>query len=276
MARFDQGWVKCYRLRYDHWLEHDLLAWAVLMKLIQWANYEDSPANAKIQLKRGQVATSSLELSKRFRIGRKRIRNVLDELTTRQIIGQQPGHLGTIITILNYDKYQTNEKDGASSSANEGPTEGQPRANEGPLNKEIKNNKKERTKELNTGAKPPSAVAEFPGRQFIAAYCEAYKAKYTVNPVIDGRAQGIAKRVVDSKNGIGPTKAIALVKAYLQMNDQWFLKKKHDLFTFEQNLNSIELFAETGKQITNNLAQQIEISDQNRSVIDDYFREREG
>lgn len=271
MARFDNGWVKIWRLHQEHWLERDRFTKMVLMTLVEWANYQDSPPNSKIVLKKGQVATSAIELSKVFRIGRQRIRTSLRLLQDASVINQSTNHLGTIITICNYDKYQSNEKELTTPLTNSQPASNQPLTTSQPLNKEVKQLRSKEVKN-NTGDKSPTAVAVTPVKNFIARYCEVYKAKYSTNPVIDGRASGVAKRVTGA---IGENRAIELIEAFLEMSDQWFVKKKHDLFTFEQNLNGIELFAKTGKQITNNQAQQIEISDQNRTVIEGYFRDKE-
>lgn len=92
------------------------------------------------------------------------------------------------------------------------------------------------TKKNNTGQSPDTAVVGV--RDFVSSYCEAFKKRYTTNPIVDGRSSGIAKRIVKS---LGLPKAKALVESYLTMNDQWFITKGHDLQTFEGSLNKIEM-----------------------------------
>lgn len=154
MARFDSGWVKVWRLHREHWLEKDRFTKAVLMLLVEWANYQDSPPNSKIVLKRGQVATSAVELAKAFKIGRQRIRTSLKLLQDSSVINQSTNHLGTIITICNYEKYQATEKELTTPLTMEQPASNQPLTSCQPLIKELK---KERIKEKKS--MPPSADA---------------------------------------------------------------------------------------------------------------------
>lgn len=70
----------------------------------------------------------------------------------------------------------------------------------------------------------------------IAAYCDAFRARYGMNPPIDGKAAGLAKNLLRS---IPLEKACLLVQAYLQLEDQWFLTKCHDFPTFIQNLTKV-------------------------------------
>jgi hypothetical protein len=81
---------------------------------------------------------------------------------------------------------------------------------------------------------------------FIARYCDSWKERYKTqkNPAITGKIAGIAKRLVKD---LGVERATALVEAYLEMEDSWFLKKRHGLVEFEQNLNAVIQFHETGE-----------------------------
>lgn len=81
---------------------------------------------------------------------------------------------------------------------------------------------------------------------FISAYCSAWKSKYGARPEITGKEQGIAKRLAGA---IGTERASELVAAYLLMQDRWFQQKRHDLSTFEQNLNAVVQFHDTGKTL---------------------------
>lgn len=93
---------------------------------------------------------------------------------------------------------------------------------------------------------------------FIGTYCRVWKDKYEARPEITGKEQGIAKRLTKD---IGSERASELVESFLLMNDGWFLQKRHDLSTFEQNLNAVVQFHETGKTITRSDAKNIERQD---------------
>lgn len=91
------------------------------------------------------------------------------------------------------------------------------------------------------GAAKPNAGA------FIGAYCSAWKERYGTRPEITGKEQGIAKRLAGS---IGTERLSELVESFLHMNDSWFVQKRHDLATFEANLNAVVQYHDTGKSIT--------------------------
>ncbi len=82
---------------------------------------------------------------------------------------------------------------------------------------------------------------------FIAAYAEAWKCRWKSSPVIDGRSAGVAKRLVTD---LGVRAAIELVEVYLQMNDVYFVQRRHDLLTFSFNLNQVKLYSEGHGTIT--------------------------
>jgi hypothetical protein len=90
---------------------------------------------------------------------------------------------------------------------------------------------------------------------FIGTYCRAWKERYDARPEITGKEQGIAKRLSGS---IGTERASELVESFIRMNDAWFLTKRHDLATFDQNLNAVVQFHDTGKQVTQQQARAAE------------------
>lgn len=103
--------------------------------------------------------------------------------------------------------------------------------------------------EISKEAAEPNAGA------FIAAYCREWKSKYGSRPEITGKERGIAKRLCGF---IGTERACNLVEAFFRMQNQWFLTKRHDLATFEQNLNAVVQFHDTGTQITQGQARAAE------------------
>lgn len=81
-------------------------------------------------------------------------------------------------------------------------------------------------------------------KEIISLYCEFYKKRYGANPVFTGKNTGIIKRLLKD---LGYKKLTMMLQVYLQMNDQWFLKRHHDLTTFEQSLQKIAVATQTGK-----------------------------
>ncbi len=85
-------------------------------------------------------------------------------------------------------------------------------------------------------------------RKFIAAYCEAFKRAHGFVPKITGPASSHAKSIVKT---CGLDDAIKLVDAYFEMPDTFFIARCHDLTTFYLNITKIQVYANTGKSITN-------------------------
>lgn len=89
----------------------------------------------------------------------------------------------------------------------------------------------------------------------IQTYCDAWHARYSTSPIITGKAAGQIKQLVKD---LGSAKAIDLINAYLDMPDQWFITKRHDIPTLITNLNSVGQFMDTGRLITRKDTQQVD------------------
>lgn len=100
---------------------------------------------------------------------------------------------------------------------------------------------------------------------FIATYCDAFKARYRVFPEMKGRPAGVAKRIVKA---LGNEKACALVETYLLMNE--FVGRNHDLVSFEMNINKVKVFHETGRTVNQTQARRLEQVDANAQAIREY------
>lgn len=157
MSRFDHGWVRSHRKLFvnnrTNKFYGDHAKAYVFLTLISWANYEEGKTLLKkqqITLKRGQVATSQREILDWTGLSRKVVERCLKTLEMDQAIEQQKGPHGSVITICNYDSYQSKkdleeqqkeqqkEQQRSHTGAYKGATQGQ-------YNEEVK---KERNKEL--------------------------------------------------------------------------------------------------------------------------------
>lgn len=101
---------------------------------------------------------------------------------------------------------------------------------------------------LNKNALPekPSVLSEnenLKSKNFIAKYCQLWKARYNSSPPITGKDAGIVKRVI--KN-LSFEKADFYLEAYFKMPDSFLFKAKHPLELFENKLKEIAAFSETG------------------------------
>src|SRR5210317_1233173 len=85
--------------------------------LANWQTGSFRKRGVKITVKRGQLARSKLELADRWRWSRGKVTRFLDELESDQQILQQTSKLTTLISIINYDRYQS---DGTTDEATDG------------------------------------------------------------------------------------------------------------------------------------------------------------
>lgn len=123
-----RGWVKIHRqlLHPDHPLHPRmrgeeacyLAAWIDLIGFAQWSSH--GPLNA------GQLEASEDFLRKRWNWTRKKVRYFLKKLEGRNMIRRNTnrGSRPSIITIVNYSKYQSAQKQGMSSSTGGGTASG--------------------------------------------------------------------------------------------------------------------------------------------------------
>lgn len=103
-----------------------------------------------------------------------------------------------------------------------------------------------------------SSSNEFPSETpkssaFVAAYCSRFKARWGINPLIQGKDAGIAKRLAKT---ISLERFEFLLDAFFEMPDSWLVKNKHPLGFFETKLNEVTVFADSGKFTTQTQARQ--------------------
>jgi hypothetical protein len=115
----------------------------VFFKLLFKASYKDKRWEG-VDIKRGQLVTGRAALSKELNLSEQVVRTCLDKLTKSGYINQQSTNRYTIITICNYDSWQTLTKTNNQQLTSE-PTNNQPTDNHyiNKYNKESKDIKEE-------------------------------------------------------------------------------------------------------------------------------------
>ena len=106
------GWVKIHRKIFENGLSEDkpytkLLAWIFMIAM---ANHKESffyIRGNKFTVGRGQLAWSESRLAAQFGWSRGRIRRFLNDLKNERQIVQQKNNITSLITISNYDRYQS-------------------------------------------------------------------------------------------------------------------------------------------------------------------------
>lgn len=117
------GWIKLYRKSFNNelYFAEPFTKWQAWVDMLLLANHEENvitKRGIKIIVERGQIGYSEVSLAERWKWSRDKVRRFLKYLEngekndtakngkTRQQIRQQKCNTTTLITILNYEKYQ--------------------------------------------------------------------------------------------------------------------------------------------------------------------------
>ena len=108
----DKGFIKLSREIADHplWLASPFTpgqAWVDLLMLASWKDSRFYIRGNRVDVKRGQLAYSIKKLAERWQWSRGKAKRFLDELENDHQIRQQNMSVTTLITIVNFDKYQS-------------------------------------------------------------------------------------------------------------------------------------------------------------------------
>ena len=93
----------------DEWLSEPFTraqAWVDLIGLARWKAGHARIKGVKIDLDRGQLCWSEVKLAERWQWSRGKVRRFLKELETEQRIVQQKSRVTSVISLVNYNRYQ--------------------------------------------------------------------------------------------------------------------------------------------------------------------------
>lgn len=126
-----RGNILLHRKIVDWEWYNDPNAMRLFIHLLLTANWEDKKWRGN-DVRRGQRITSIANLAKELCLSDKQIRIALDKLKRTSEVASKGASSFTLVTVINYDLYQDQEKirasKGASNKANGGQTEGKRRA----------------------------------------------------------------------------------------------------------------------------------------------------
>lgn len=145
------GWIKIHRRLLDwEWYDDNNVV-RVFLHLLLTANYEPKKWHGQT-IERGTLITGRIALAQETNLSEQQVRTALKKLESTGEITTKSTNQFTIITICNYERYQTTET--AEQPTNQ-PTNNQQITNEQPTNnqritttKEYKEYKKERNEEI--------------------------------------------------------------------------------------------------------------------------------
>ena len=118
-----KGWIQLHRKLTDNplWTCEKFTRGQAWVDLLLLANHCDNyfyKRGVKIDVKRGQVGISEVGLADRWKWSRSKVKKFINDLEKEQQIVQQKSNVTQIVTILNYDVYQTKEQQTVQQKSN--------------------------------------------------------------------------------------------------------------------------------------------------------------
>lgn len=165
------GWFAMSRAMFEHPLfagrPDRIAAWAWIIAKAAWKDTRQNANGKIIVVKRGQLLTSYRQMSRATGVPVKPLRTLISALTDENAIGTDTGTGRLLITIRNYDRYQSPSEAAGTGGAHEGHTRG------------TQKNKGTREQDIPVGAQAPSEPIQVSvvttalwnvGKQYLASH----------------------------------------------------------------------------------------------------------
>jgi len=166
------GWIKLHRSLLDWEWYDDHNTFRVFMHCLLKANHQDKRYKGSI-IKRGTFYTSRELLSAETTLSERQVRTALNKLKTTNELTIKTSKQGTVIEVVNYEKYQVIDQQSDQIKTNERPTNDQ-QTTSNKNDKNIKNDKNERSiidRENDFRLKAQSYQSEY-SFQLIDSFCD--------------------------------------------------------------------------------------------------------
>lgn len=111
-----EGWISVYRDLQNHWIWDSKepfdkrSAWIDLLLMVNHKDSEIDFDNGKMLVERGQRIISLKKLAIRWKWSRHKVSDFLNRLEQEHMLIQVRDNKKTLISIVNYDKYQIREQ----------------------------------------------------------------------------------------------------------------------------------------------------------------------
>ena len=112
------GWIKLHRGLFDHWIASDPDFLSVWVRMLTEANFEDKRQlfnGALLDIKRGQIIFGLDAWSSKTGVGISKLRRLLLLLENDSMINRQKTNKFSLISIVNYEKYQCDDRQAAGN-----------------------------------------------------------------------------------------------------------------------------------------------------------------
>jgi len=114
------GWIKLHRKILDWEWYDDPNTFRLFLHLLLIANHEDKKYRG-VLVKRGSVVTGRIKLAEELGLSEREVRTALTKLKSTSEVTSKSTNKFTIVSIINYDKYQQNDQQPVRPATNERP-----------------------------------------------------------------------------------------------------------------------------------------------------------
>jgi hypothetical protein len=172
------GWIRLHRRVCETklWFSEPFTRAQAWIDLIALANYKEAVICVRgfyVEVKRGQVGRGVDAMSKRWQWSRSKVVNFLKYLEKEQQIEQQKSNVITLISIVNYETYQSEEQQNEQQKENRTTTEEQQKDT---IKKNKKNKKEKNNIDIAVECLP---FLELYGKKMIDDFVEYWSEKDT-------------------------------------------------------------------------------------------------
>ncbi len=162
MVDTDRDWIKIHRnlLINDLWRSEPFSKGQAWVDLLMLANHTDGfffNRGIRIDVSRGQVGMSELQLSLRWKWSRTKVKSFFLLLEKEQQIVQHRNSINSLITIVKYDTYQEKKQQKVQQEDNRSAAEVQQKS----TNKNEKNEKKNKKENLSASGDAAQPLDDF-------------------------------------------------------------------------------------------------------------------
>jgi len=182
----DRGYIKLWRAIEEWDWYHDNETYAAFTKMLMMANWQDKQWQGTL-IRRGSFVSSREKLAAKLGLTQRGFRTILNSLKTTSEVTTKSTNKFTIYTIVNYNKYQSDEEKATSKMTSKRSNE-RPATDQQPTTtkevKEVKALKEEKKTTMSSQAPTsPETASKYPLKDavqvFASAYASATGSKYT-------------------------------------------------------------------------------------------------
>jgi hypothetical protein len=236
-----EGFIKLYRKL----LDNPIFQNEKLLKVFIWCllkatykSYEQMVGLQIVKLSPGQFIYGRIKASEELKIKQSTLAGLLDSLRKRQIVNIKSNNKFSVITIVNWELYQSGEDETDNKSDNKATTNRQ----QTDTNKKLKNI--ENIKPLSEKS-PTRIISDY----FCSKYLSVYEMKYKFEAAKDGSNLSSLLKTYNQEE------CIKLIDLYFEFEDDWIQKNGRSIsgLCSQFNLSKLSAFKQSQLSHKNNI-----------------------